>query len=293
MEDWDHFRIVLALTRAKTLRGAADVLGINHTTVSRRLSAIAHFYQADLFERVAGNYELTSLGAEVFEAAIQVEKIVESTKRLQRANNVELSGKITLSLPTAIGQYLLVDELAQFQRQYPNISLNIVGSYQLVNLDRCEADVVIRADNNPSEHLVGRRLCNLAVCYYGEKSYLENTPCEHLRWITRPLDQDVYDWVSASPFPNAEIAMQISDLDLRYHAGVSGHGLFRGACYMADQEPKLKRIANCNPTPFQDLWVLTHPDLRNVPRIKLLMDFIAEALIRKKPLMEGKEPNRG
>lgn len=287
MEDWDHFRLVLALARTKTLRGAADMLGVNHTTVARRLSAITHFYQADLFERIAGHYELTTIGEEVLKAAIHIEQLVDGAKRLKRANDVSISGQITLSLPTAIGQYLLVDELAQFQLLYPNVSLNIVGSYELADLDRCEADIVIRADNHPPEHLVGRRLCSIAVCYYAQRSYFNNTPSEQLRWITRPIDENVHQWVANSPYPNAEIALQISDLDLRHQAGISGHGMFRGACYMADTEPKLVRVSHCAPEPFQDLWVLTHPDLRNVSRIKILMEYISNALLEKKSLIEG------
>lgn len=287
MEDWDHFRVVLALARTKTLRGAAELLGVNHTTVSRRLTSLTHFYQAELFERIGGCYQLTTMGAEVLKAAENIEQVIIDAKRLKRASDVTLSGKITLSLPTAIGQYLLLDELAQFQQSYPNISLNIVGSYQLADLDRCEADIVIRADNNPSEHLVGRRLCNIAVCYYGETEYLANTPSEQLRWIKRPVDDDVKCWIAQSPYPEAEIGLQISDLDLRHNAALAGHGLFRGACYMADPEPRLQRLNNCQAEPFQDLWVLTHPDLRNVPRIKVLMDFISTSLLSKKALIEG------
>jgi len=287
MEDWDHFRLVLALARTKTLRGAADILGVNHTTVARRLAAMTHFYQADLFERISGSYELTEIGQEVLTAAQHIEHIVDGAKRLKRANDVSISGQITLSLPTAIGQYLLVDELAQFQLRYPNVSLNIVGSYELADLDRCEADIVIRADNHPPEHLVGRRLCCIAICYYAERSYFASTAPDQLRWITKPIDKNVHQWVANSPYPNAEIALQISDLDLRHQAGVAGHGMFRGACYMADTEPKLMRVSDCAPTPFQDLWVLTHPDLRNVSRINVLMDFISNALLDKKSLIEG------
>ena len=265
MNDWDHFRLIIAMHRAGTVRGAAGLLKINHATVSRRLAQINTKYGQPIFERVAGGYKATYLGKQLIVAAEKMENITFAVTRQTRAQGTKISGPITLSLPTALGQYLLLGELAEFCALYPDIDLKTYASYQFVNLDTSEADIVVRGTAQPPEHLVGRRLFPYAVSYYCHKNYLETTPIKDRRWIGRPDDPDNPDWIANSPYPHVKIGLKLGDIDMRHAAAVAGHGLTRGACFTADQEPKLVRLPNAKPMPFQDIWVLTHPDLERYP----------------------------
>lgn len=287
MKEWDNYRIVLALHRAGTLRGAADLLGVNHATISRRLTQINTFYSDPLFERIAGGYRETVLGKELIASALKIEEITFATERHRRARELKLSGPINLSIPPTIGQYLIFKELLDFSRLHPKIELTIQVTNRQVNLDRSEADVVIRGCEYPPEHLVGRQLFSYALCYYGSQEYLQNTAEENYQWIGKEGDSDNPDWIKNSPFPNAPIGIRIDDIIIRHNAATAGLGLTRGACYMADQEPNLIRLQNAQPLPAQMLWLLTHPDLRDTPRIKVLMQYLTSALMAKKDLVEG------
>ncbi len=192
-----------------------------------------------------------------------------------------------MSVPTALGQYLLLDELASFSKLYPYISLKIFSSYQFANLDKSEADIVVRGTANPPAHLVGRRLFPYALSYHCQKDYLKKTPPEARRWIGRPEDGEDPDWIVKSPFPDTKIGLKLGDIDMRHAAAIAGYGLTRGACFMADPEPELVRISKAAPLPFQDIWVLTHPDLKDTPRIRTLMRYIADVLTSKHALIEG------
>lgn len=288
MQDWDHFRLILALSRAGTVRGAAAVLGVNHATVSRRLAQINQQYEQPIFERVAGGYKATHLGKQLIAAARRMEDISFSVTRQSRASEPEISGPITLSVPKPIAQFLLVDALAKFTARHPKIELSIETSYQYVNLDRSEADVVVRGTNNPPEHLVGRRLFPYALCHYCAPGYLENTATEDRKWLTFAPRNQSQKWVATSPYPNAPIALHVDDLTYLHRAAIAGRGMIRSACYMGDPEPKLIRIPGTKPTSIADLWVLTHPDLRDTPKIKTLMKFLAETLNAKRDLIEGR-----
>jgi DNA-binding transcriptional LysR family regulator len=288
MKNWDDYRLILALARAKTLRGTATALGINHSTVSRRLTSLNANAATPVFEPVRGGYQPTSFGQTLVDAAEQIEMINLSSERIRRAQEQTLSGRITLSVPTAMGQYLLLDELAQFCGLYPHIDLQIYASYQFANLDKSEADIVVRGTDHPPDHLVGRRLFSYAVSYYCHKDYLEQTPAQDRRWIGRPGDGDNPDWIQRSPYPDIPVGLQLADIDTRHAAAVNGLGLTRGACFMADPDPRLVRLAGAKPNPFQDIWVLTHPDLKNTPRIKALMQLIAATLTAKRDLLEGR-----
>ncbi len=286
MDDWDDYRLILALARSGTLRAAAGELGLTHTTVSRRLSSLQDA-RGQLFEKTPDGYGSTALGRALIDIAEQMEGLSLTGERHQRALDDTLSGTITLSLPEAIAQYLLLDDLLEFAELHPRIDLRVETSYRFVDLDRSEADVVVRGAQEPPDHLVGRRLFPNCVTYYGNRDYLAATPRDQLRWIAPSPEARTPGWLDKSPFPDAPIAIVIDDITARHRALVKGLGLSRGACFMADPEEVLTRLDARAPDPIQDIWVLTHPDLRNTRRIRLLMDFIGQAMVSKKALVLG------
>ena len=287
MNDWDDYHLILALTRCGTLRGAAEQLNVNHSTVSRRLAALNRKFGFAVFERTVSGYRICEQARVLMSAAEDMEALILSAKRQVKLSEQGLTGDISLSIPYAIGQYLLLDDLFQFTQQYPNINLQIDSSYQFANLDRSEADVVIRGCNSPPEHLVGHRLYPLYLCLYANAKLLKETPRSKWRWIVPPYEGEPPAWIAKTPYADVPIALAIDDVTMRHHAAIAGKGLYRGACYMADPEPTLIRLPQAKPTPAYDLWVLTHPDLKDVPRIKTLVAFLYRAMQAKRALVLG------
>lgn len=288
MKNWDDYKLVLALKRTGTIRQAANIIGVNHATVSRRLVQINNDYDMPVFERVSGGYKTTPLGVELVNAAERIEAISLITERKSRSVEKSLSGSIRLSLSEPIAQFLLQEALAEFIQTHPQIDLVIETSIGLVNLDRSEADIVVRGTSAPPSHLVGRRLFPFSLCLYCKTDYLQTTAPEERRWLRFTKSVIKRDWIAASPYPNIPIGLRSDDLMFLLNAAKSGHGLLNTACYMADQQIDLIRLPDVVPEIAQDLWVLTHPDLRETPRIKALMKHISEALIKKRDLIEGR-----
>ena len=114
MKDWDNYRLILALHRTGTLRGAALWLNINHSTVSRRLAWLNKEYEVEVFERTVNGYRTTSLGNQLVTAAERIEEITLATERRKRARATSLSGEINLSVPPPIAQHLLMQTFNQF-----------------------------------------------------------------------------------------------------------------------------------------------------------------------------------
>lgn len=289
MDNWDDYRLILALHRGKTLRNAAQQLELNHSTVSRRLASLNQKFGSDVFDFTQKGYVITSSGKTLLASAEKIEQLTINDNRLKKVHQTDLSGDINLSIPPAIGQFLLLEELYQFQKQYPQINLNMQTSYQLANLDKSEADIVIRVSNQPSEHLVGHRLFPIALSYYASQQYLINKKEKSFQWITNIPSAGKPTWIDNSPYPNAKIVMRIEDLVLRHYAAAQGQGMIMGACYIAESIDGLQRIEPNRVFPHQDIWVLTHPDLRNVPRIKRLMEFLTQALRAKEKLITGQK----
>ncbi|MBE0368731.1 LysR family transcriptional regulator [Pseudoalteromonas aurantia] len=286
MENWDDYRLILALHRGKTLRGAAEILTLNHSTVSRRVLALKNKYNADVFESNQSGFVLTCFGKTLLHSAQEIEKLILSDLRREQSVNADLSGNIHLSVPPAIAQFLIFDALHDFQLQHKNISLHVHTSYSLADLDRSEADVVVRVSNTPDEHLVGHRLFPIYLGYYASEAYLQAKECSQYQWITNVYQQAAPTWIAQSPFPDAPIGFTIEDLVLRHYAALKGQGMILGACYIADTLG-LKRLNTQSLMIHQDIWVLTHPDLKDVPRIRALMRFLTHAIRQKKPLIFG------
>lgn len=287
MENWDDYRFILALHRAGTLRQAAQSLGINHATVSRRLQLLNKRLGTTIFEPSPKGYRLTQFGLTLLQSAEKVEKLASHDLRKKQANTTELAGKITLSVPPAIAQFLLLDALNDFQIRYPQIKLNIDTSYSLVDLDQCEADVVIRVMSQPQEHLLGYRLGAIGINYYASQEYLDSRQPEDYRWITASFDNMPPDWIKCSPFPKADVSLKLDDLVLRHLAAARGFGMIRGAAYIAEQMGGLVPVTPEPTEPYHNIWVLKHPDLKDIPRVSLLTEFLAEQLRAKKNLITG------
>lgn len=288
MKDWDDYRIALALQRAGSIRGAAQSLGVNHATVSRRLAALNARLGGPAFERVGGAYHPTSHGQPLIDAAIGMEDAVYAAERDAMGRERAMRGPLTLSLPDTVAQHLLMDELGRFAERFPDIQLGVHTSYGFADLDHREADLVLRISNDPPDHLVGRRLFKYARCAYAARDYLRRHDADARRWLGWPDDADRPDWVRQSVCPDAPIGLRIEHPLVRHAAARAGHGMVFEACFVADPDPGLVRLPGARPEPDRDIWVLTHPDLRDSPKVKTLSRFLTEAISAKRDLIEGR-----
>lgn len=290
MQNWDDFRLILALHRHKTLRAAANELGINHATVSRRLATLNRFQGRAIFEPTASGHQATQLGLELIASAKEMEQHSEKALRQWRTSDENSGGAIRLSLPATLGNHLLLPYLSTFCQENPSLDITIHSSYAPVDLNKSEADIVVRASNSPPEQLVGRRLFPYYLGYYAAENYLQSTPEKEQLWIGSDDDSLFDQWVENSPRPGCKIGVRISDIEMRHQYASLGKGLLRGACYMADRNPRLTRLENSKIEPGHELWVLTHPDLKSLPRIKKIMRFLADTLTDNKALISGLKP---
>ncbi len=280
--DWDDLRLFQALARHPTVRAAASALGISHSTMSRRLDRLEHQVGAALFERGPRGFTLTDAGhqllASVDAAADQFDAGLLKVSGLDQ----RLAGPIRLTLPDFLAFYCLLVPLRVFQARHPEIALEIDISYAAFDLDRREADVAVRmigVDETPPETLVGRRV---AVSYATGYGVADATQC----WLGWAQDDDEA-WVRQTPYPDWPISGSYNHAELQHHAAVAGLGMAYLPCIIGDSDARLDRLPQMVPKPARDIWVLTHRDLRETARMKVLRDFIAEALIQARPALRG------
>jgi DNA-binding transcriptional LysR family regulator len=295
---WDDFRLVKAIADTRTLNGAADALSINHSTVFRRLADLEKRIGIIIFERHRTGYSLTSAGEEMVQLAMRMDEDVNAFTRKLMGNKLIPSGELRVTTNDTLLVYLLMPIFASFRRAYPTINLDIVLSNQVLNLSKRDADIAIRATDNPPETLVGRRICALNWAIYGLKVDFPDAE------IGQPPDMNVLstrNWVSLGDqlghiravrfvrerVPEARIAIKINTVLGLAEAVEEGVGVGPLPCLIADQRPKLVRLTDPNPEFATGLWMLTHPDLRSSPRVRAFLDLASTELMRRKALIEG------
>jgi DNA-binding transcriptional LysR family regulator len=292
--NWDDTRLFLALARSGSARATAVEQGVSHSTVTRRVDQLESDLGVRLFDRDVRGYRLTGAGELMMKSAVKAEDALLTAERQLQGRDAQLTGEIRLATSNIIAMYLIMDDLVEFNRLYPDIDLNVEVSYGSHNLSRREADValrIMRRDSSPPEDLVGRKLVTIKNCYYASDAYLEeNDPGRAnstARWIGWDDIERFPAWVKASPFPNLPVYGRLNDVMLQAEAARCGFGLTVLPCFFGDSVEGLRRIPNCEPYLSYDLWMLTHPDLRDAARMRTFRAFAAEAIDRKKTLLAG------
>src|SRR3954453_15966171 len=164
---WDEFRMVKAIADAKGLPAAAERLGVNHSTVFRRLRQIEAALGVPLFERHRLGYVATSAGGGMGALADRLDEAITAFTREVSGREPSPAGELRVTTNDTLLLHLLTPLFAAFLRQCPDMRLDVVLSNQPLNLSKRDADVAIRATDNPPETLVGRRTARIAWALYG------------------------------------------------------------------------------------------------------------------------------
>lgn len=271
---WDDLRVVQAIAEAGSLSGAGRRLGTSHATVFRRLNAIEQRLGVALFERSRMGYAPTPAGEDLAATASRVEAEVHGVERRVAGRDLRLSGTIRVTTTDTLLVGLLSPVFADFQRVHPEIVLEVAVSNQLFNLSQRDADVAVRPSLSPPEHLVGRRVGCIGQAVYARADSAADAwvgPDRHLGYAA--LDA----WMTENG-ANERCRYRVDTMFGMLAAARNGLGRAVLPCYLADAEPALERIGEPIPELATDLWLLTHPDLRRVARIRAFMAFVAEAL---------------
>src|SRR5918993_340581 len=164
---WDDFKLVRLVAEAKGLTGAAERLGVNHSTVFRRLGQLEEALGAKLFERHRTGYALTPAGEEMAALAERMADDVAGFARKLAGQVLSPAGELRVTTNDTLLAHLLTPLFARFGERCPDVRLDVVLSNQALNLSKRDADVAIRATDAPPETLVGRRAATLAWALYG------------------------------------------------------------------------------------------------------------------------------
>ena len=290
--NWDDLRLFLAVGCSASLSEAAVTLGVNQSTVSRRLRALEAELDTRLIDRRAEGHVLTAAGAELIESARTVDAEISAIDRRLAGRNSVLTGRLRVTCTDSFVQGYLARHVARFAEAHPDIDIDLITSYQHLSLARREADIAIRTTTRPPETLVGRRLFRFALAVYGARDLVARLPHRPepgaLSWIG--WESEAYNRILIHDhFPEAVVRHR-SDSNMNILAMArAGMGVCGIGCFHGDRDPALARVY---PAPItenrMDLWVLSHPDVRRAARVRAFTEFICDTFMGDRDLFEGR-----
>lgn len=281
--DWDDYFYFLKVAACGNLKAAAQEIGVNHSSVFRRINGLEKKLNVRLFERLKTGYKLTAAGEDIIDRVRQVEEQMHAIQRLIQGKDVHLSGYLKISTTDTIGYYWLPPYIRRFKELYPDIIIDLDIKTHYTNLSKREADIVIPAVNTQPDYMVGKRLAPIYVRLYGAPSYLErfgtpkSTDDFHLHRFLLPNESlaslPASKWLKRYIKEDNVVAC-CDKLTGLYHLARHGLGLTILPHYIAGSDPEMIELMKLPPECNHHVWILTHPDIRLTARVKAFMQFM-------------------
>jgi DNA-binding transcriptional LysR family regulator len=306
---WDDLHLVLLLARGRTLAAAARHLGVDASTVHRRLAALEQRLGASLFERGAGGYRPTAAGGELLAAAEGMAEAAQALdERRQRQSGERLSGLLRVTAPDDLVSHILLPLIAGFVAEHPEVQVELAVDNRQLNLSRREADIALRATREPPSHLAGRRAAHLASAVYAATPLagqsLDDRPLAGLPWIVWLEETGppaFARWLEAEGLAE-EPVLRCASMQLQAEAAAAGIGAVLLPCFLGDSMPSLRRLTpplqplasalrRLTP-PLQplasELWLLAPTEVRRRPVVRRFLDRAFAAVKAMRPQLEGR-----
>lgn len=297
MFDWNDLKFFLAVARHGSTLAASRALGVNQSTVQRRLSELERRIGRQLVKRHPTGYRLTEFGEAMLPHSESVAQAVAALEQHLEATERDAVGVIRMTCPEPlvyrITQTSLLD---RFHARYPGLRVEFVVSDKYLDLMKGDADVALRSGDTDDNELVGRKIGDSFWAVYASRKYIErHGQPERIEALGQHFlvgfDETMANhraskWL-AQVVPNAKIiARNNSVLGLLYSVK-AGVGLAPLPTALGDADQDLVRVFGPIPELARIWRLLTRPDLRHTPRISAFFDFIVEEIDTLRPILTG------
>ena len=278
--DWDDIRYLLALVRQGSVRAAATELKVNHTTVTRRIKRMEKRLGSRLLQKIPGGYQLTHSGTALLAAGERIEAQLKSIVKQVEGADSSITGKVRVTL-TDILLKLARSVVTELLDTHPGLDIELISSPSITNIMRLDSDIALRLVAQPPGDLVGRQIATIPAAVYAAASSgltPANANLETARWVRwqEPWNQNRLDTWVGEHYPDSLTGARIDSNFALENMVAAGAGVGILAPVSADKRGDVVRLTPDIEELSQDLWLLTHPDLRGVKRVSVVADALQE-----------------
>ncbi|CAN5125136.1 LysR substrate-binding domain-containing protein [soil metagenome] len=282
--DWNLVRSFLAITRSGSMTAAAKRLKIDYSTLSRRIAALEASLGSQLFDRRTSGSSLTEAGERLLEMAEQMDQLATSAAQSIGDSKLQANGAVRIGTPDGFGTKFLAARLGELSNRHPDLTVELVAMPREFSLSRREADIAVSLTQPSEGRLHSRKLTDYELGLYASQEYLAKHPAIETaadvpshRFISYIDDLIFSPELEYTHFvsPDLRPAIKSSNLIAQLNSTVAGAGLCVLPCFIARTEPQLVRVLP-DFRLIRTFWLLLHSDLRNIARVRVTADFIAE-----------------
>lgn len=291
----DDLLVLLAVGRSGRYNVAAEELGLNHTTISRRIAALEESIGGRVLARVGGGWELTDLGREALAAAETVETAVRSLT-VDPSGVRTLEGVVRISATDGFSAYIAAPAAAQVQRKHPNVAVEIVAATRRATQQRSGLDVEVVVGEPRVHRAKAIRLGDYCLGLYGSRDYLaENgTPTSIADLARYPLVYfidsmlQVDDLDRATSFaPAMRESVTSTNVFVHVEATRAAAGIGLLPCFMADRHDDLIRVLPDDVAIRLTYWLVTRAETLRRPEVAAVVDAIRDRMTVQRDVLLG------
>ncbi|WP_320823024.1 LysR family transcriptional regulator [Reinekea sp.] len=283
--DWNDLKYLIAVSDKGSLKTAAKHLGVNHTTVWRKMQSLEAQLDCQLFTASRSGYRLTEAGEAILADARRMESLADSIRFQSQARLTEIRGLIRLTAPGEIAFGFLPKIIAEFQVTYPRVEFEILEETRSLNISNREADIAIRATSEIPDNLIGRKIRDIPWALFASKEFVKQHKVQFgegeysidgLPVIPyRLFDSPAARWFNEKTLHNPR-PVATNRIKGAYQYALNHMGIALLPYMLAEPLVELYRLPdNYN----SQLWLLANKDLRNTARIKTFWDFLQTRLV--------------
>jgi DNA-binding transcriptional LysR family regulator len=293
--DWNDLRAFLAVARTGRLTAAAGRLGLDHSTLSRRIAGLEHGLKAKLFDRSPTGYRLTEQGTHLLPTAEEMERLALAAGDAVGGSAASVEGIVRIGSPEGFGSWFLAPRIAALAETFPQLRVQLVAAAATFSLSKRDADLVISVSRPQDGRLTVSRLIDYDLALYAAPVYLDRHPPiagaadlkghRFVTYIEDLLHFPELDFVRQVA-PEGCTALESSNLVAQLRATVAGAGLCVLPAFLAAGDSRLVRILPAEVALTRSLWLIVHQDLAELARVKAVVRFIRNAVEAERSLFK-------
>lgn len=285
MFDWNDVKALLTVARGGSTAAAARELGVNQTTVARRLEALERDLGTRLVERSQTGASLTDAGLGLVPECEAMERAAQALRQKVEAHRRGVSGTLRVTLSEMAAVSAVTPLLPEFRELYPDVMLELVVTDQMLDLAKGEADIAFRgAQSLADSNLVARKVSETEWALYCSRDYATR--------MGRPSSPpDLKDHVLIGgtdepqtipglraileKAPGVSPTLKSTSMTNLFASIRAGLGIGPMPCILADADADLVQVFPPSPESLAFTWIVTRPEIKDSPRVRAFIDFFA------------------
>jgi len=284
LSNWDDARYVLALSRTGSLKDAAEELGVNQSTVYRRVNQCEDELGVRLFERSTHGHRLTPAGELLTRFAEDAAQSLDATMTRLHGHDLRLTGSLHLTSTDTVAHTVVLPALAAFRERYPGIDVHLNIDAHRYDLSRREADIAIRPTASPPPHLSGVCILDETWGVYGVAGEAlpsdagDMQACHAVLGDAELASIPAMKWFE-SAIRDSNVVLRTGSVACAVEVAVQQRALCLLPTFIGDADSRLEKASIESGHAIQ-VWLLTHPEIRKAARVRAFFDFFSERFPR-------------